>query len=539
MTLSDREILELNELCSAVVDGTLSEAQRGRLSRWLGESEAARRYYVRAMAQSASLHAYAAELHAGAPDLPRRWRPAIHVPRWVWGSLAAAVAIALVFFVLRPGARREDGATGRQAEDFVAQITGAKDAQWRGEAKGLQPGASLHRGQRIELRAGLAEITFDSGARVVLEGAASFEVNSAWEATLRRGALKASVPPEAVGFRVSNPAVEVVDLGTEFTMIADGKGGADVLVLKGEVEAAPRGALDPDTIRLREKESRRFAASGVSDVQDREEKFARFAGPLPLERFTPGISYVHWSFDEAEGDMANAEVAGPAIRAAEVGLKLGNTASLAGVRTEGVRGSGRALRFDGQLQARGAFPGLSGSGPRTIAFWVKVPEEAPLSDAYAMIAWATQLPKLGSRPVQISWNRRPAEGPMGALRTDFGGGNAMGTTSLRDGKWHHVAVYFSAGDDPAAPVQVKQYVDGRLESSSIVPGTTRAPAGRGDAALVDVVWLGCRLTGQTRREHFRGEMDELFIADRALEPNEIVALMKHNRPPAAAFAVTP
>ncbi len=96
------------------------------------------------------------------------------------------------------------------------------------------------------------------------------------------------------------------------------------------------------------------------------------------------------------------------------------------VRSEGRHG--RALRFDGDLQVSGAVPGLSGVTPHTIAFWVRVAEDAPLSDAYAMVAWATQLPQLGSRPVQISWNRRPGEGPLGALRTDFGGGCAIART---------------------------------------------------------------------------------------------------------------
>ena len=81
----------------------------------------------------------------------------------------------------------------------------------------------------------------DSGAQIVLQGPAALDVNSAWSATLNRGTIKASLPPEAMGFSIQNPTVEVVDLGTEFTMFADAGGAStDVLVLKGEVEAAPR-----------------------------------------------------------------------------------------------------------------------------------------------------------------------------------------------------------------------------------------------------------------------------------------------------------
>jgi hypothetical protein len=156
-----------------------------------------------------------------------------------------------------------------------------------------------------------------------------------------------------------------------------------------------------------------------------------------------------------------------------------------------------------------------------------------------MVSWGTDLKKLGARPVQISWNRRPAEGAFGALRTDFGGGYAIGAQDLRDGRWHHVAVYFSAGDE-AAPVQVKQYIDGRLESSTITQTPSKANPSpvTGDATVLDVVWFGCRLTGK-QPERFRGELDEVFIADRGLEPNEIVGLMKDNRLPLAGLAAAP
>ena len=100
-----------------------------------------------------------------------------------------------------------------------------------------------------------------------------------------------------------------------------------------------------------------------------------------------------------------------------------------------------------------------------------------------------------------------------------------------------VSVCFAADGDAAAPVQVKQYIDGRLESSTIIltPGKTGSSPVTGLAARRDVVWLGCRLTGK-QPERFRGELDELFIADRGLEPNELVALMRDNQPPVAGMA---
>jgi len=386
---------------------------------------------------------------------------------------------------------------------------------------------------QLELAAGYAEITFDSGARVVLEGAASLEIKSAWKATLLRGTLKVSVPPEALGFRISNPAVEVVDLGTEFTMVADAH-GAEVFVLKGEVEAAPRAAAEQDTILLRENESRRFASTGVTDVSDRARKFALFNEPLALDRLTPTTRIVHWSFDESSGDVLRASSPEAKPEAFDAQLEAAPPADAARINGH----QGRALRFDGRLFARARVPGISNSTPHTISFWVRVPADAPLSDAYSMVTWTTRSKKLGNRHAGINWNRDRTEGPLGALRTDFGGGHAIGTTSLRDGRWHHIAVCFAPGDDqPDTPVQVRQYVDGRLESSTVMPGRTRGPAVAENAALTDIVWLGRRLgpTGP-RPERFRGDLDELFIADRGLEPQEIVSLMNDNRLPATGLA---
>jgi hypothetical protein len=51
--------------------------------------------------------------------------------------------------------------------------------------------------------------------------------------------------------------------------------------------------------------------------------------------------------------------------------------------------------------------------------------------------------------------------------------------------------------------------------------------------------LGYRLTGKPEGQRFRGELDELFIADRGLEPSEIVALMRDNQPAAIVLAVNP
>jgi hypothetical protein len=359
-------------------------------------------------------------------------------------------------------------------------------------------------------------------------------LNSAWHATLRKGTLKASVPKEAIGFRVINASVEVVDLGTEFTMMADGHGAADVLVLKGMVEASSRDEAGQRTIVLYEKQSGHFAPSGFSKVSDFEQKFARFSRPPTLDHFELATEYVHWAFDEADGDILKADGFGQPLGAYNARLEAVSENSLATVRTEG-RWQ-RALRFNGHLFARAAFPGISGSSPHTVAFWVRVPEDMLLSSAYAMVAWGANSAKLGSHPVHIGWNRNPTEGTVGVLRTDYGGGFALGATSVRDGRWHHVAVVFVPGEEANTPVEVKQYVDGRFEGEGkpSPPGTEVSEKFREENATTttgDAIWLGCRLGNNgPRKDRFRGDLDELWVADRALGPREIVLLMRENKP---------
>ena len=531
--LSDKEILELNELCGALVDGALTEAQETRLQDWLASSEEARQFYVRALSLSASLCHFAAEMHSDEPDIiPLR---ASRGHSWLWwaGPLAAAACVAAVLWFFKPSKQSQSLADAK-ADEFVARLTASKDCQWANGAA-LSPGSALRGGQRLELTKGFAEITFDSGAQVVLEAPATLDITSAWDTTLRHGTLKANVPPEALGFSIANEAVEVVDLGTEFTMIAYAGGAADVLVLKGEVEATPRGP-GLDTILLRENEARRFAHSGVTDVSDREQKFARFNQHVPMNRFAQPFRYVHWPLDESEGAVLRADDFGTQLESFDASLESDFNLDLRGSRVEGR--SQNALRFDGRVYARAPFPGLSGSAAHTVAFWVKVPEDSQLSSAYAMLAWWAENRQPGPRPVHIGWNRNPSEGTVGVLRTDYGRGFALGATPLRDGRWHHIAVVFVPGPDNASLPEVKQYVDGRLEGEG-----HPSPPGGGLSTQVnerirDAVWLGCRL-GDTgpKRERFRGDLDELCVVEGVLGPQEIVQLMKENKPLPSQVAV--
>ncbi len=89
---------------------------------------------------------------------------------------------------------------------------------------------------------GCAEVTFDCGARVVVEGPALFALENSGRANLAIGRVVAYVPRAARGFTIVSPSVTVVDLGTEFGLDIDAAGSAEVQVFQGRVEAQPTAA---------------------------------------------------------------------------------------------------------------------------------------------------------------------------------------------------------------------------------------------------------------------------------------------------------
>ena len=80
MSLTDNDILELTDLCNALVDDTITEAQKADLAKRLATSESARQFHVRFLAQSASLHYYASEMQTDGAEsavinrVPNRFR---------------------------------------------------------------------------------------------------------------------------------------------------------------------------------------------------------------------------------------------------------------------------------------------------------------------------------------------------------------------------------------------------------------------------------------------------------------------------------
>jgi ferric-dicitrate binding protein FerR (iron transport regulator) len=507
--MTDVERVELNELCSAAVDGILTGEQRDRLQMLLRESSEARRFYVRSMQLSASLHSYAAEMQSEPADEANIVRVEAGVwQRWLWPAAAAAAFLAFLW-VLRPDQSSVEPVEGVAETDYVARLTGSKDCEWIGA--GLTTGDEVAAGQRLDLKTGFAELTFDSGAQLMVHGPAQLDVRSAWEAELQRGTLKANVPKEAIGFRVVNAAVDVVDLGTEFSITANEDGAAEVFVLTGAVEVHPRDGKGNRQAKavLREKQARRFAKAGPGDVHNREQKFQQLMRKVTMDRLAKPLNYARWSFDEGQGAEAAVKAPGQGASA----LKLGPAATWPAGQF------GSAVEFDGSFTAQAQLNPPLRRGIRTLAFWARVPADGGSFDGSTLAAFGAQ--KMWGGVLELGWNHSPGDGVVGALRFHAPVGRLVGSTSLRDGRWHHVTVVLGSPGKAGRP-PLKLYVDGRLEPfSGRNPGRRSIEVGGEEPVL----WVG----GSPRsNERFRGMLDELIIADQPLTPQEIRHLMRSN-----------
>lgn len=172
---------------------------------------------------------------------------------------AAAILLIAVFVRFAPAKRGIE----------VATLTDSLNAQWADTQNPLQNQARLLTGEPpLLLREGLAEIVFDTNARVVIEGPAEFQVLDEDRISLRYGKIFASIPQEAIGFSVSTWNAEVIDLGTEFGVLSHINGNTEVMTFKGQVNIFAGEKHKMKTSRLLTAGSAVRVDSRDSEVQD-------------------------------------------------------------------------------------------------------------------------------------------------------------------------------------------------------------------------------------------------------------------------------
>lgn len=120
---------------------------------------------------------------------------------------------------------------------IVGRITGTKDCVWSDTDTSTILGAYVSFDREFSLSSGLLEITYISGAQVILEGPCNYTVDSETGGYLGLGKLMAKVATNPVPlFVIKTPSALVTDLGTEFGVEVDVSGDCWTHVFQGKVE---------------------------------------------------------------------------------------------------------------------------------------------------------------------------------------------------------------------------------------------------------------------------------------------------------------
>jgi ferric-dicitrate binding protein FerR (iron transport regulator) len=159
-----------------------------------------------------------------APPVRRTWR------RAVFALVGCAAAVLVAWVALRPAASPRAFAT----------LTGLQGELADGDA-------ALTSG-RVRLVAGLAEVTFQSGTVVVLEGPAELDLAGPARGVLVNGRLAAKVPADAGEFALDTPAARVTEGASEFGVAVTPDGETVVQVYGGTVRAGDREIAAGDAV---------------------------------------------------------------------------------------------------------------------------------------------------------------------------------------------------------------------------------------------------------------------------------------------------
>jgi hypothetical protein len=173
-----------------------------------------------------------------------------------------------------------EGQGGSAPAPAVARLTRSYDCDWAERETAPADGDGLKAGRLLALRSGLAEIVFASGARVILQGPASFQLESPRSAVLSGGKVTVTVEDAAAkGFTIHAPGMKAIDLGTEFGLEVSANGVEQVHVFRGAVDVTPSPEKGPaaPAHRLTAAEGMEvdLNTQGVKLVANNGERFAR------------------------------------------------------------------------------------------------------------------------------------------------------------------------------------------------------------------------------------------------------------------------
>lgn len=180
-------------------------------------------------------------------------------------ALAAAVVLGFLGWM-------QWGPKSRPKNTAFAKITRLETAIW--EDGSSHPSGESLKGAILKLKSGVVQLDFSRGAKVLVEGPATFEILSDNSAALREGKLHATVPPSAHGFKIEAPGFVAMDYGTQFGCAVTPARAPEVHVFQGSVGVA---APQSKEVMLDPHHAVRFSDGQWDDIPVRPDEFVNEA----------------------------------------------------------------------------------------------------------------------------------------------------------------------------------------------------------------------------------------------------------------------
>jgi ferric-dicitrate binding protein FerR (iron transport regulator) len=261
----------LQQSINALINGTLTEAEHQSLQNHLKENAAARAIFRERMDIEAGLRTWAADngaqRHVLISDsaIKESLRPD-------WGrritliAMAASILAIAVWWTHRPDRDQLNLADQQNKPTPKAtQPTAPPLGKWIAQAACVwQQSPSLPDGMfnagMIKLTSGAAELRFDSGTNVILEGPCEILVNTADSARLLAGTVFVNVTEVSNGFLLETPEAQIIDEGTQYAVALDSL-ATEIHVFDGSVIWTPTNADVDFEDRITTGDARRYLRS--------------------------------------------------------------------------------------------------------------------------------------------------------------------------------------------------------------------------------------------------------------------------------------
>jgi hypothetical protein len=298
--MTEQEKIRINELVFKSLDGALSPEECRELESWIAADAAPRaKYYAKCvdlchglskMQQILSdpLHmtsylqkmaeyertaesipfekdvSHEEQLSCAVPEISQFRKSSKLALYTAFTTIAALLLMLLyVYFIPRPVSRD------------VATIVDSMNAKWLDPASSVKVGNRLWTNQGpMTLKEGIVAIRYDDGVEAVIQAPAEYEIITATEIAVSYGRIYTKVSEAGKGFTVKTHNSRIIDLGTEFGVLADVQGDTQLHVFKGRTTLIA-GGQKKDVIDVVAGRAMEVNGSQTREIELEKTAFAR------------------------------------------------------------------------------------------------------------------------------------------------------------------------------------------------------------------------------------------------------------------------